>query len=105
MKTPKPYYYTVAVRQVSKAGVTRWKEVETTAMNIEELAAALGVPLDDIIYRNKRCVGYRKSKHGMAKYWEDLPVKVMSEETKEYLRNLTKERKTLRKTKKEGDRV
>jgi len=101
MKTPKPYYYTVAVRQVSKAGVTRWKEVETTANNLEELAAALGVPLDDIIYRNKRCVGYRKS--SMAKYWENLPVKPMSEETKEYLRNLTKERKALRK--KEGDRV
>jgi len=101
MRKPKAYYYTVAVRHITKSGNTRWVQTETTAMNIEELAAALDVSLDDVIYRNKRCAGYHKS--SMAKYWENLPVKQMSEETKEYLRNLTAERKALRN--KEGERV
>ncbi len=100
MKT-KPYYYTVAVRHITKAGTTHWKELEMAAASLEELAAEIGIPFDDLIYKNKRRVGYRKSR--MAKYWENLPTKVMSEETKEYLRKLSSERKALRNG--EGERV
>jgi len=90
---PTQYLFTVAVRTTKKKGeADHWTETQQQGSTLEEVAAALGVKLDDLHYITKtRLNGSRRN--SMSKYWENLPTKPMSEETKEKLRQLHEKRK------------